>query len=310
MIKLHIEKAGLQSLVQDQGRKGYQAFGVPMAGPMDWYAASLLNRLLGLTKDHPVLEFTLMGPRIRVEGDCQICLTGANLSPKLNGEVVEMCELIAVKSGSVLSFSRAQSGCRTYMGVRGTYMGGEWLGSNSSFLFSDVNDFNFNVLKNNSVIEFSKLSRLGERRFKFPAHLPIASPQVVRILAGPEFEEISRRDIADFFSQTFILSNDSNRMGYRLNPPLKDYQASRELISSGTMPGTIQISNSGQPIILMADAQTSGGYFRIGNVIRADMPLLGQMKPGDKMHFSLTTLEEARAAEKQLWEQLKNFDFS
>lgn len=305
MIRFHIKKPGLQSLVQDGGRIGFQAYGVPLSGPMDWFSAKLANRILGLPEDHPVLELTLIGPSIEVEGDCQICLTGADLSPKLNGEAIEMYKGINIKSGSVLSFGRPLRACRAYLALRADWKAAEWLASKSSFVSSGGKSFTFNVLKSNTVLDFATLSPLSSKVFPIERLKPQSSPCRVRVLEGPEFERFSRRNIADFFSQNFILSNNSNRMGYRLESNLPEYQPDQELISSGIVPGTIQISNSGQPIILMAEAQTSGGYNRIANVIYADMPVLAQAKPGDQIRFELVQLEDARKAEKELRDLLE-----
>ncbi|MEL6253906.1 MAG: biotin-dependent carboxyltransferase family protein [Bacteroidota bacterium] len=300
MIRFHIKKSGLQTLVQDGGRAGYQASGVPLSGAMDWFSAKLANRILGLPEEHPVLEITLIGPQIEIEGDCQICITGANLSPKLSGEPIEMYKCIPIESGSVLSFGRPQKGCRAYLSVRGHWKNEEWLGSRSSMVSLEGNSFDFGVLKSNNVLDFAHMSSIAAKVFPIESLKPHESPFSIRVLAGPEFERFSRRNIADFFSQTFLLSNHSNRMGCRLESSLNNYHPKEELISSGIVPGTIQISNSGQPIILMAEAQTSGGYNRIANVIHADIPALAQAKPADQIRFELVQLEEAWKAEKEL----------
>ncbi len=305
MIHFHIKKSGLQTLVQDGGRTGFQAYGVPLSGPMDWFSAQLANRILDLPDDHPVLELTLIGPRIEIEGACQICLTGANLSPKLNGEAMEMYRGIDIQSGSVLSFGRPLRACRAYLGIRGSWKDEKWLGSRSSFVSSVGNSFNFGVLNNNTVMGLAPLPRINPKVFPIERLKPQESPFSIRVLAGPEFERFSHRNIADFFSRNFVLSNNSNRMGYRLESSLPSYHPEQELISSGIVPGSIQISNSGQPIILMAEAQTSGGYNRIANVIYADMPALAQAKPGDHIRFDLVQLEEARQGEKELRELLE-----
>ena len=305
MIRFHIKKPGLQTLVEDGGRIGFQAFGVPLSGPMDWFSAKLANRILGLPEDHPVLELTLIGPKIEIEGDCQVCLTGADLSPKLNGEAMEMYKGIDIKSGSVLSFGRPLRACRAYLAIRGEWKGAEWLASKSSFVSSGEKSFSFNVLKSNTVLDFDALTPISAKVFPIERLKPQEAPYTVRVLEGPEFERFSRRNIADFFSKTFSLSNNSNRMGYRLESNLAEYHPKQELISSGIVPGTIQISNSGQPIILMAEAQTSGGYNRIGNVIYADMPVLAQAKPGDQIRCELVQLEDARIAEKELRDLLE-----
>lgn len=295
MLRIEVIKSGLQTLVQDEGRVGYQAFGVPLGGPMDRFSAKLANLLVGNAAEEPVLEITLMGPVLVFDTDCQIALTGGDLSPSINGHPVLMNQTFSVPKDARLTFGRPVRGCRSYVAIRGSWLNAALLKSRGSFLVSHKN-YQYNVLKNNTVIEINNSITDVQKSFP-PDRLPaIIQQPTVRMLPGPEFEEFSRHNIAEFFSQTYTLSNDSSRMGYRIEPILKNFSPSRELISAGTVPGTIQISNSGQPIILMADAQTSGGYFRIANVITADMPVLAQLKPRESFRFVLTTPEEAQKA--------------
>lgn len=306
MLKVHVKKAGLQSLVQDGGRVGYQAFGVPLSGPMDRFSAKLANLLVQNDAEGPVLEITLMGPVLEFDKDCQIAITGANLSPQLNGHSVVMYQTLSVEKNSTLTFGRPMSGCRSYIGIKGSWLKAELLKSRSSFFDRDKKH-QYNVLNNNSVIVISNSNLHVQHRFPVGQLPARENPAVIRVLAGPEFEEFSPYNIGEFFSRTFTLSNDSSRMGYRIEPVIQHFSPSRELISSGIVPGTIQVSNSGQPIILMADAQTSGGYFRIANVITADMPILAQLKPRDQLRFALVTAEEAQDAMEEREKLLKDF---
>ena len=296
----HFVKPGLHTLVQDAGRIGHQESGVPTGGVMDRSSAKIANVLVGNPPDHPVLEITLIGPHVDIEGSCQIALTGAQLTPTLNGEPLPLYETIDIPTGSSLRFGKCQTGCRAYLAIRGEWMVQAWLESKSAA------SFNAKILTPQSVFDKGAL-------LKIETGQPIAKktfdqsllpklhrePQVIRVLPGPEFDYFSRIAIAHFFGQTFRLSPQSNRMGYRLDPGIRDYDPPHELISSGTVPGTVQITNSGQPIILMTDAQTSGGYFRLVNVISCDMDLLAQLKPGDTLRFELVELKDAYAALEQ-----------
>lgn len=293
---LYFEKPGLQTLVQDPGREGYRAFGVPVGGAMDRGAARAANWLVDNPFETPVLEITLMGPRIRISGDCQIALTGADLSAQIDGQAAPRYETVKVRSESVLSFGKARAGCRAYLAVGGKWQVRSWLGSCSASAYAGKELTPDSFSGRNSRIAIQTHPSISYR------HIPTEDrpgypPRLrVRVLPGPEFESFSPYAVGRFFSRGYRLTADSNRMGFRLDAQILDFKPEREVISSGVLPGTIQVTNSGRPIILMADAQTTGGYYRLAQVISADMDRLAQLRPGDEVWFSLATLEEAREA--------------
>jgi len=290
--KLHFKKAGLQTLIQDQGRVGYQSYGVPSSGVLDKKAASIANKLVGNPTENPVIEITLLGPTIEIEGDCQIAITGANLSPKINQQIIPLYTTINVKSGDKLSFGAIKNGCRAYLAIGGDLQIPKWLSSFSALPYSG------RTATPNSLIEKGTTLEIATTPFIPPKSIPIEDqPDYenqlrIRVLPGPEFEGFSPYTIAYFFSRGYKITNESNRMGYRLDGNLIDFEPQREVISSGIIPGTIQITSAGQPIILMADAQTVGGYYRIANVVAEDLNKLAQLKPGDEVWFSLVRLAE------------------
>lgn len=288
---IHIQKPGLLTTIQDQGRKGYQAFGVPINGAMDKRSARAANWLVGNPHDAPVIEITMMGPALHIEGDCQFALTGADISPSLDGKVCAMYETQLVKNGAMLSFGALKKGCRAYMAIGGDWQVKSWLGSQSASGHMPKELTPESLLSKDSLLHIKSRSFI-HKRFIRPNDQPDFPNQLqVHVLPGPEFNYFSRLQIAHFFSQEFLLRSESNRMGYRLDEALPDYQAEKEVISSGIVPGTIQVPPSGQPIILMADAQTTGGYPRIANVITKDLDRLGQLKPGDRVGFILGDLD-------------------
>ena len=283
MIRLHVEKSGLHTLVQDSGRIGLQQYGIPVGGPLDRGAARMANQLVGNPPDTPVLELTLIGPQLRFEGDCQMALCGADLSPSLNGKPIALCQTIEVKDGALLRFGTPKSGCRAYLAVRGTWLLPKWLGSQSAFLQHTPCPTPESILHKGQMLEIQPLPQIS--RPHAPTGHPVPSLPFIRVWPGPEFSGFSRAAIASFFGRKHRLSADSNRMGYRLAEPLDDMRPFPELISSGIVPGTVQVPPSGIPIILLADAQTIGGYPRIANVLLSDLDLLAQLKPGDAMRF-------------------------
>lgn len=282
-LELHFLKSGLQTTIQDKGRVGFQHMGIPFGGPMDEKSARGANWLIGNPYDAPLLEITIVGPKILFKGSGSIAITGANLTPSLNKEVIPLNQTLQIGNGDVLTFGKCQYGCRCYLAVAGIWQIEKWQQSTSAL--NEIFTPN-SIIKKDDVIsidthqcEFKSLS--ASQQMIFPKEVRI------KIRKGPEFDAFSTEEKTQFLENGHIISNEANRMGYRLNTRLKPFKTKQELISSGVIPGTIQISNQGQPIILMKDAQTTGGYPRIANVLETDQNILGQLKPGDKVWFSL-----------------------
>ncbi len=281
---LYFLKTGLQTSIQDFGRVGYQKFGLPVGGVMDKFSSELANKLVGNPRNTPVLEITLLGPKINILAPCQIALTGANLSAQLDQLSINRYETITIRKASQICFGRVVEGCRAYLAVRGKWMIDKYLTSYSYLTF----------LQNNTIqkgfqlrIKYDQFIKPIKYKLSNKTIAPYSNRTIIHLTEGPEFNKFSNSFIAHFFSQTYRLATDSNRMGYRLEPAIKGFNSKESLISSGVIPGTIQISSAGQPIILMADAQTIGGYFRIGIVIEKDLDQLAQLKPGDYLSFKI-----------------------
>ena len=280
---LHFLKAGLWTTVQDKGRIGHQASGVPVSGAMDQTAAQLANWLVGNAEDHPVLEITLLGPSIQINHTVQIAITGANLSPMVSGTPIPMYETIAIDKGAILKFGRIQNGCRAYLAVGGQWMVQRWLGSASAATTSTAKLTPDSLIKKDSLLTIQATPFIEKRNSPPPPDYE--NSIVVNVLPGPEFDQFSSHTIAHFFSQTYTIANDSNRMGYRLLGKELSTESKQEVISSGIVVGTIQVSNAGQPILLMRDAQTTGGYPRIAVVLPEELDRLAQLKPGEAVRF-------------------------
>jgi len=286
-ITLTIQKTGLHTNIQDTGRIGYQEFGVPSGGVMDRTAAATANWLVGNPATTPLIEITLMGPSIRIQGSAQIALTGANLSPQLNKGTIPMYETLTINKEATLSFGKAINGCRTYLAIGGDWQVQEWLGSSSAATTTPSTLTPDSVLQKNSQLKIQPRFFLPKRIYEVNLRPIYSDPAFIKVVPGPEFELFSPYAIASFFSQTYTISNDSNRMGYRLIGKDLKIKLKREVISSGIVPGTIQISNSGQAILLMRDAQTTGGYPRIANVISKDLDTVAQLRPREGIRFEL-----------------------
>ena len=280
-------KSGLKTSVQDMGRVCYRHFGVPAAGVMDSVSAKIANALVENDPETPILEITLMGPEIDIKGDCQMAITGADISPEIDGVSVPMYETLLVKSGAVLSFGRLRSGCRTYLAIRGTWRVKTWLGSNSASSCNGLMLTPDSIIKKRNKLMVCTKPHIPKKILPEKEIPEISGNIDVSVLPGPEFGMFSDEAINWFFNRWHYITINSDRMGYRLESNIPDFKPGREIISSGIVPGTIQITGSGQPIILMADAQTTGGYLRLGNVITPDLDRLAQLRPGDKIRFLL-----------------------
>lgn len=291
-LKVKCLKTGLYTSIQDEGRFGVQDQGIPISGALDKSSMRIANTLVGNLPNAPVLEMTLFGPTFEFEGKGQIAITGANMKATLNGNPVENYMTLNIESGDLLQFHNTDFGCRTYMSIGGQWQVQNWSNSFSALpsLMEEpglparlVDDFSFTVAINQpqELISYPERNR------------PLFSESyVIRVVTGPEFDQFEIEVIQDFFDRIFVIHGDSNRMGYRLKGNLQDYVPFGEEISSGIVIGTVQISNAGKPIILMADAQTTGGYPRIANVVSDDLEIVAQLKPGDELKFMLVSLEE------------------
>lgn len=283
----HFQKPGLWTTIQDLGRSGFQAFGVPVGGAMDEVSSKIANQLVGNAIEMPVLEIALFGPKIIVEGTAIIALTGANLSAKINGQNAPLYQALLLKNGDKITFGKPQNGCRSYLAIAGKWQVKKWLNSASA------STQNGKILTPDSIIQKeSQLKIESNLPFKnrvYPKELRPKFPELVRIRVkkGPEFDSFPKHIHDQFFGNLHEISQHFNRMGIQLADVLENFKPNQELISSGIIPGTIQITNAGQPIILMKDAQTTGGYWRIGNVISEDLNKLAQVKAGDKIWISL-----------------------
>lgn len=286
-ITIQAEQAGLYTSIQDLGRPGYQAQGIPIGGALDRRAAIQANYLVGNLLHEPLLEVTLLGPKLAFNQAVQIAITGADLSAQLDGHDFPMYQTIAVPAGGILRFGKPQSGCRAYLAVGGKWQVKKWL--NSASLATQQSE----LLTPESLLKKDQQIDIRIQQFVKPRMLRPDLPKIeeecfrLEVLPGPEFERFTRKNIAHFFAQSYIVTPSSNRMGYRLEPGIINYAWDRENISSGIVPGTVQITNNGQPIVLMADAQTIGGYPRIANLSNESLSQMAQLRPGDKLRFQL-----------------------
>ncbi|AWC32933.1 biotin-dependent carboxyltransferase family protein [Bacillus cytotoxicus] len=309
-MNVEVLHAGMFTTVQDIGRYHYQQYGVPVGGAMDRMALRIANILVGNKENEAGLEITMMGPKLLIKKTTLLATGGADIGAVLNGEPIPLWRPIVAKEGSMLCFRRGEFGCRTYVAFAGGIDVACSMGSKSTYVRASIGGIEGRALKKGDQLQIGIPSSvatcmieklLDEKRIYTQwgvcRHiLPKYSRYpVIRIITDFEWNEFSKESQASFFTKEYKVSHYADRMGYRLKGEhlkrIEDY----EVLSSAVTFGTVQVPPGGQPIILMADRQTTGGYPRIGNVISVDLPILAQLKPSDYVTFVQTSMEEAAA---------------
>ena len=279
-----IIKPGLYSTLQDQGRHGHAHQGVPRGGVMDRNSYDLLNIVLGNDESEPVIEATIMGPTIKFTEDHQLAITGSNLSPMINKIAIELNKVYQIRAGDTLGFGRLQSGCRCYIGISGSWQVPRWLDSCSPLNYGNV--LQENILKKGSYIEIAHSATGILPLVKLPSILETDIHELT-LWPGPEYDLFEEGQKRTMLTSTYRVSNDSNRMGYRLEGYNFKWSTTTSMISSGVLPGTVQITKDGTPIILLQDAQTIGGYPRFGILDQGSLNHMAHIKPGDRVRFKM-----------------------
>ena len=311
-MSLHILRSGLLTTVQDLGRHGYQQDGIIVSGAMDALVLRAGNLLVGNTENAASLEITLLGPKILFDTDQLIALTGAHLSPTINGRPVGRNRAIWVAAGTELAFGPAMAGCRAYLAVTGGVAVPLVLGSRSTYLRANFGGHEGRALRAGDALPVGQPSAIGERLGQLlarpgtawaaarftpgPGLCPAPRPEpVIRAVRGPEYAQFSAESQRAFWRESFTVGTEADRMGYRLQGPGLERLPETELLSSAVTFGTVQVPAGGQPIVLLADHQTTGGYPRIAQVISTDFSALAQARPGQQLQFQEVTLAEAQA---------------
>ena len=269
---------------------------------MDPVALATANLLVGNGRGAAALEMTLLGPGLRFLAPAQIALCGGDLSAQLDGVPLPVWKTATVQAGQLLSFGRRRSGARVYLAVAGGFDVPKVAGSRSTFLRGKLGGVEGRALRPGDLLSaavFSaSVSRVRrEERGLLPRDIPACDlPAVLRVLPGPHLSHFTEAGCAAFFEDTYTLSPQSDRQGYRLSGPAITRQIPGDILSEPMPVGGIQVPPDGQPILLMADCQTTGGYPLLGVVISADIPRAGQLAPGDNIRFVPVSLTEAAAA--------------
>jgi KipI family sensor histidine kinase inhibitor len=304
---LTVLRPGLLTTVQDSGRWGHQNSGVPVAGAMDAVSHRLANALVGNPPQAAALEATVLGPELRLEQETTMAMAGADLQPRLDDADVPMHTSVRIAPGSILRLGQRRSGARAYVAFDGGIAAPAVLGSRATDARSGLGGFDGRALRAGDRLPLGDVEAgEGSRRssdlriFRRPEglRLPGSSGGArVRVMPGPQADAFAPQAFRTLHTARFVISPASNRMGYRLtsDQPIA-HGAVADMISDVTFPGGVQVPPSGDPILLMADRQTTGGYPQIAIVITADLPLAAQLAPGDWIEFAPCTRSEAMAA--------------
>lgn len=301
-----VSRPGPLTTIQDLGRAGHRAFGVPPCGAMDRFALAAANRLVGNPDGAAGLECALSGPELIARRGCLVAITGADFSPAVNGNEIPAWTGVYLAPGDRLSFGVRRSGARAYLAVSGGLAGERWLGSASTYLLIGRGGQQGRPLKAGdqllAALEPARpliAGRQLDRRLR-PAY---DSEPALEAVLGPHHSRLTRQSRAALFDSTFEVTRDADRMGYRLKGPELEVTG-RELISLGLTMGAVQLPPGGQPILLMADHQTAGGYPVILGVSRAALPLAAQLFPGDRLSFREVTVARAQDRWREMREAL------
>lgn len=308
---LTVIEPGLQTQLQDEGRWGWQRDGVPVGGAMDPWSHRLANLLAGNAGDEATLEILMTGPKLRLDRGATIAVAGADLSASIDGHELPMHQCIHVPAGAVLAFGRRRAGLRAYLAVAGGFDVPPVLGSRSTYVRGGFGGLGGRALRPGDVLPLGRPAApgpAGTARRPFEAApspalgelLPLPDPApdacaTAAVLRGEHWDRFSAETRHALLAQAWRIGSQSDRMGYRLQGTALQCAAGEELLSEGVGFGTIQVPPDGQPIVLMAERQSTGGYPKIAHVASVDLPMLAQLAPGQRLRFKLVGMDLAQA---------------
>ncbi len=298
MAEIEVIDCGPATTIQDAGRYGLQRYGVGPAGAMDRDALTLANLLVGNDPDEAAIEFAGLGGRFKVrEGEIRIALAGADSTLTVEGEAVAPQTSVTLRAGDAFSVGPARQGVYAMLAIAGGLAVEPMLGSRSLHRRAAIGGLDGKPLQAGAVLPLRLDAPAGDDLTLPDPPEPARGP--IRVLCGPQDDHFTQAGLATFFDSTYTLSRQADRMGYRLNGPVIEHADGFNIISDGIVTGAIQVPGSGEPIVLMADRQTTGGYPKIATIISADLARFAQLRPGDTVRFQAVSQDEAVAAARE-----------
>jgi antagonist of KipI len=296
MRRMLVESPGMFTTVQDLGRPGFGPIGVSASGAADTVALRIGNLLLNNSPATAAIEMTLTGGTYSFPDGAEIALTGADFGPTLDGVPVEQWQVIHVAPGQTLRLAGTRNGARCYLCVAGGFAVDSFLGSASTHVLSGLGGLEGRPLKRGDVLEIRvSNTAVGRHRIRRDCIAQLQPRKVLRVTEGPQSNWFNNDTLATFYDAKYSVTEGANRMGLRLQGPPLQIARNQSMLTEGAPLGAVQVPESGQPIILFVEQQTTGGYPKIANIIAADMSSVGQLRPRDVVQFQLTTFEIALA---------------
>ena len=318
-MSITILKPGMMSSLQDLGRWGFQQFGVPIGGAMDKVSATMANIICGNDENEAVIEMTLHGASFIFNEAAFCAIVGGGCKAYLGDDALPFNRLLWIPAFSTIRTTAHAQGCRSYLAVSGGFNVKKVLGSASTYIPSGIGGLEGRNLATGDMLSFKREQVLqASLSLKLlPSGVGISqwhtadlvsemsTVLIVHAIKGPEFDRFDSASQENIFTSEYAISSQSNRMGYRLEGKKFALEQQTEMVSSAVTTGIVQITHEGNPIILMADAQTIGGYPRIARICAADIPLLAQTRPDVKIRFNEISEEDSTNRFKELSRKMK-----
>ncbi len=309
---IKVVEAGLAASIQDLGRPGYYHLGIPISGAMDRYALRVANLLVGNSENDAALETVFMGPKLKFSENATIAVTGAELPPKVDGELRETWTAFQIRAGQTLSFDYLRNGARAYIAVSGGIDVPSVLGSKSTYTLGALGGFEGRNLQAGDLLHFGPPQGTADTNAMVPANLRRlpGTPARLRAVPGLYWHRVTEASGRQFFEDTWKVATEADRIGYRFQGGgALEFVDRKQPFGAGSDPsnivdscypyGSIQVPSGVEPIVLHRDAVSGGGYFMLGTVISADMDLVGQLQPHTKTQFEAVNLETALGARQE-----------
>jgi len=304
---LRVINPGALATLQDRGRMGYQRYGVPQSGAMDGFNFAIACMLVGNPSQEAAIEFTLVGGTYALEsGQCRAAVAGA-FAVTLNDAAVPPYRAFDLRAGDTLRIGAgtiSHGSARGYLAVAGGFDVAPVLGSRSTHVRSGIGGLDGAALRKDARLRLRAPQAQAGAPLALDPRLARHDPGPIRVLPGPQDDHFAADGWEVFLDESWRMSPHSDRMGMRLEGPRVRHRSDYNIVSDGVPHGAIQVPGDGQPIIMLADRQSTGGYPKIATVISADLPRLGQLRPGDALRFARVTIDEAEVAARELAERI------
>jgi antagonist of KipI len=293
--ELIVQDPGPLTTVQDLGRPGHLRVGIPASGPMDRSAFQLANRLVGNPEGAAGLECTLIGARVEFTDERWVAVAGADMAPTLNGAPAPAWEAVRVRAGDVLRLGPARSGVRAYLAVAGGIETPPVLGSRATYVRGRLGGLDGRALRKGDRLPLGPPAEARARRVRAEARPAYGGEPELAVVLGPQDDRFTAKGLAALFEGPYTMLPQNDRMGARLQGPFIEHTRGHDIVSDGVALGAIQVIGEGQPIVLLADRQSTGGYTKIGTICSFDIDRIAQVKPGGRLRFRRVTVAEAHA---------------